>query len=343
MGKTSNRDLQDEEEVDEMMGAAPPEVSEDATSAVVADGITVALVDFPPTFQQFDAEGQDAGSHIISALGEILDKIGATTDDIDMIQMIYSHGHKDHIGLANHTYTSVTEKMGMDPSKVPIVATEGVKEHIEHAIKSGLWSYSAPMPTATFEDSLEHAVGQSTTISLTTFNGHQFGEKDVIVFMEALDEENPAIMMVVDVVFPKWVPFFSFALTTDLLQYIGSHDVLLSFPLGDDGYFVGGHLNQVGDRNDILLNQELTWAIVNAAGEALQTVNAGAIVGGTGAFTPGAPNFGNAWAGFGAYFNELQRVCARKVLEEHGCDFGGLDVTLYSACNSAQSFLRIDI
>ena len=143
--------------------------------------------------------------------------------------------------------------------------------------------------------------------------------------------------------FPKWVPFFSFAISTDLLQYIAAHDTLLEFPLGDDGYFVGGHLNQVGDRNDILLNQELTNAIVDAARSALMTVDTGAVVGGTGAFTPGNPNFGNTWAGFGAYFDELERVCARAVMEEHGCDFGGLDVTVYSSCLVAQSFWRVEI
>lgn len=90
---------------------------------------------------------------------------------------------------------------------------------------------------------MQHIVGASTNITMTTFDGHQYGDKDVVVFMESLGPENPAIMMVVDVVFPKWVPFFSFAISTDLLEYVAAHDVLLEFPLGDDGYFVGGHMN----------------------------------------------------------------------------------------------------
>ena len=128
-----------------------------------------------------------------------------------------------------------------------------------------------------------------------------------------------------------------------MLQYIHAHDIFLEFPLGDDGYFVGGHLNQVGDRNDIVLNKELSLAIINAGAMALQTVDVYAIAGATGAFTPGSHNFGNSWAGFGAYFDELERVCARAVMEEYGCDFGGLDVTLYSSCRMAQSFWRLDV
>jgi hypothetical protein len=214
---------------------------------------------------------------------------------------------------------------------------------MEHAIRSGFSSYRAPLPTQTFSENMEHTVGGSTDMTMTTFDGHQYGDKDVIVFMESLGPENPAIMMVVDVVFPKWAPFFSFAISTDLLEYVNAHAILLEFPLGDDGYFVGGHMNQVGDRNDVILNQNLTLAILDAAAVALQTVDAGTIVGGTGAFTPGEPNFGNIWAGFDAYLNEIERVCARAVLEVYGCDFGGLDVTLYSHCRMAQSFWRVDV
>jgi hypothetical protein len=214
---------------------------------------------------------------------------------------------------------------------------------MEHAIHMGFFSYRAPLPTVTFKETMEHTVGKATKVSLTTFDGHQYGDKDVIIFMESLGPENPAIMMVVDVVFPKWVPFYSFAISTDLLEYITAHEVLLEFPLGSDGYYVGGHMNQVGDRNDILLNQNLTKSILEAAGMALQTVDAGAIVGATGAFTPGEFNYGNNWEGFDAYFNEVVRVCARAVMEEYGCDFGGLDVTLNSQCLMAQSFWRVEV
>lgn len=106
---------------------------------------------------------------------------------------------------------------------------------------------------------------------------------------------------------------------------------------------MGGHLNQVGDRNDIVLNQKLTNDIVTAAQSALAEVDVFAMAGGTGAFTPGDRNFGNSWAAFGKYFDELERACARVVMEEHGCDFGGLDVTLYSSCGMAQSFWRLEV
>ena len=192
-GKTRN--LQEEEG---LMIDGPVETSDDESASV--RGLTVSLIDFPPTFQQFDSEGNDAGSHIISALGDILETLGKTTGDIDTIEMIYTHAHNDHIGLANHTYTYVTETLGFDPSKVPIIATEGVEEFMKHAIDMGVFTYRAPLPTETFTGFYEHTVGASTTLTMTTFDGHQFGDKDVIVFMESLGSDNPAIMMVVDIV-----------------------------------------------------------------------------------------------------------------------------------------------
>ena len=128
-----------------------------------------------------------------------------------------------------------------------------------------------------------------------------------------------------------------------MLLYIDAHDTLLEFPLGEDGYLVGGHLNQVGDRNDIVLNQELTNAILAASRTAISEVDVFATAGSTGAFTPGDPNFGNSWAAFGKYYDEMERACARIVLEEYGCDFGGLDVTLYSSCRVANSFWRLEV
>ncbi|CAB9524529.1 Metallo-beta-lactamase superfamily [Seminavis robusta] len=332
------RKLQDSSDEIGLMMEGPAETSEDGASGrVLPNDITVAFVDFPPAFETA------GGNHLLSALDDILDMIGATMNDVAQVEMLYSHGHTDHIGLANATFVALTETLGFDPESIPIIAPEGVLEHFDHAIETGFFTNRAPLPTVTFTDYKEHTVGRSTTLNLTTFDGHEYGDKNVIVFMEAEGPEQPAIMMVVDIVFPKWAPFFSFALSTNLLKYISAHDTFLEFPLGEDGFLVCGHLNQVGDRNDILLNKELTLAIVNAAGLALKTVNPGPVMANSGFATPGHRNFGNSWARIDTYFAEIERVCARAVMEEYGCDFGGLDVTLYSACRAAQSFLRIEI
>lgn len=192
------RSLQEEEDL--MFEEGPSEISGEEDMMALPDGLTFAFVDMPPTFQQFDAEGQDAGSHLISAMGEILEKLGATMDDVARVELIYTHGHGDHIGLANHTYTYFTERMGMDPANVPIIGTEGAKHHFEKAIEAGVYSYFAPFPTVTFKGFKEHTVGHSTSLTMTTFDGHQYGDKDAVIFIDAADEENPAIMMIVDVV-----------------------------------------------------------------------------------------------------------------------------------------------
>lgn len=142
--------------------------------------------------------------------------------------------------------------------------------------------------------------------------------------------------------FPKWSPFTAFAITTDLLNYVKIHDHLLSYDLGNNGIFVGGHLTQLGDRSDIVANKELTLAIIANAGAALTTINAGEAFMGSGAFDSTSTNFGNMWAGFANFLDQVNFACARMTLEEYGCTFAALDVQIISHCNVAQSFIRVD-
>jgi hypothetical protein len=91
------------DETDSMQG--PVEESEDTA---LPDGITVAFIDMPPTFLHPDG----IGSHLISGLGEILGMLDATVEDVAKFEIIYTHGHMDHIGLANHTFQYITKTLG---------------------------------------------------------------------------------------------------------------------------------------------------------------------------------------------------------------------------------------
>lgn len=88
----------------------PVEESEDTAvrDAAVPDGIIVAFVDMPPTFLHTDG----VGSHLISGLGDILGMLNATVEDVAKFEIMYTHGHMDHIGLANHTFEYITKTLG---------------------------------------------------------------------------------------------------------------------------------------------------------------------------------------------------------------------------------------
>jgi len=164
----------------------------------------------------------------------------------------------------------------------------------------------------------------------------------MIMYMPAVDEANPAIMMFVDVVFPRWSPFFSFAITTDLAEFLAVHDTLLGYDLGEYGIFVGGHLTRLGGVEDIEVSKNFTLAVLQGAAAGLQTVDIGPIAGASGVFDPSSTNLGNGWILFDEYFKAVVKVCSKMVVEEYGCKLAAVDVTVDSHCLIAQSFWRVE-
>jgi len=206
--------------------------------------VSVAIIDMPTgSFELRNETGAVVGSLVTTAIDEILfDMEGFTVDDIGDVYMILSHNHMDHVGTASITLDHIETNWGVDD--VSVVAADLVAETYERLIELGLFSYRAPIPNVLISDKTTLYVGRNTAISLDPASGHSLDHQDLIVFLEKDGDGNPAILMFVDVVFPKWAPFSEFALTTDLAEFVAIHDTLLGYPLGDDGIFVGGHLNQ---------------------------------------------------------------------------------------------------
>lgn len=304
--------------------------------------VTVAIIDFPDgNFPIRDETGTIIGSLVTHAIDEIVFDIESfTIEDIGDVQMVLSHAHFDHIGAATITHDHIESSWGIPVSKV--IAAASVEEGFHRLIDLGLFSYRSPMPNVHIHEKTSVKIGESTEIYLEPVAGHSIELKDLIVFIEA-DAVNPPIMMFVDIVFPKWAPFFKFAITTDLAEYLAVHDTLLAHPLGDDGIFIGGHLNQIGSKLDIEISKAYTEAVMDAALSALQTVDIGPIAGASGVFDPSnTANYGNNWLLFDEYFAEVKKVCAKEVVAKYGCRLAAVDTTILSACDVAQSFWRIE-
>jgi glyoxylase-like metal-dependent hydrolase (beta-lactamase superfamily II) len=304
----------------------------------------VAIIDFPEgNFVIRDQTGQVAGSLVTTAVDDIVFEMnGLATTDIGKVQMVYSHAHFDHIGAATITYEHIMSTWNSD-LELEIIAHEGVLKAFEERIEANFFSYRAPLPTLTVDDVTTIEVGNDLMYTLTPTAGHS-DAKDLVVFFEADGEnDHPAVMMFVDVIFPGWAPFFAFALSTDLFAFLNVHEMLLNdFDLGDDGIFVGGHLSKLGTKADIQLSYDFTKAVMDAASFALGTVDIGPIVGATGAFDPSNTNFGNTWYLFAQYLKEVNKVCTKLVVAEFGCVLAAVDVVAESHCNVAQELFRID-
>ncbi|CAB9529960.1 hypothetical protein (Partial), partial [Seminavis robusta] len=148
----------------------------------------------------------------------------------------------------------------------------------------------------------------------------------------------------------QWAPPFRFG-TDDLLSYILLHDKLLEFDMegfdddddddGEEGVFIGGHVNQVGTRQDILLSQELLEVVLDAASDALMAVDINPIAVDIGFFDPNSIGFSNRWALFRDYKTVVLRHCAKNVVQQMGCQLAGLDVVAESLCDVGQLFWGI--
>lgn len=225
---------------------------------------------------------------------------------------------------------------------VDVVAGAAVKQTFEELIELGIFSYRAPLPNILVTNKTIHQVGSSTSIHLHPVTAHQSYNQDMIIFIER-DESAPAIMMFVDVVFPKWAPFFKFAVTTDLGAFLGIHDVLLNdYDLGDDGYYVGGHVTQVGNREDIEISKNLTTTVLDGVMKGLMSVDGAAVVQQYGIADPNSTNLGNSWLWFEKYTGAIVNICVKQAVEAFGCKLAGVDITIPSCCDIAQSFVRVD-
>ena len=59
--------------------------------------------------------------------------------------------------------------------------------------------------------------------------------------------------MLVDVIFPGWVPFPYLAIAKDVAGFIKVDDIVLKY---DFDTLVGGHLTRLGTRNDVIVQKE---------------------------------------------------------------------------------------
>jgi glyoxylase-like metal-dependent hydrolase (beta-lactamase superfamily II) len=116
-----------------------------------------------------------------------------------------------------------------------------------------------PVPTVTFPSNYTLRIGnQSLNLDYYGTN-HMPGN----LFIYA---PNQKALMLVDIVFPGWVPFVYLAIAEDVAGFIKAHDIALNNY--DFNTFVGGHLTRIGTRDDVLTQKEFVADLEKAAAKA---------------------------------------------------------------------------
>ena len=261
----------------------------------------VILVDVPPTI----------GKNIGYAIGNVTDK--------PVTHLVFSHSHADHIGSAS-LFTG---------NGVEIIAHAETKLLLEEVPDP-----RRPLPTKTFKKDYSLCVGNQT-IELS-YKGENHCRGNIFIYAKA-----SKVLMLVDVIFPGWVPFSSLAESTNIPNWIKAHADVLAY---DFNHYVGGHLGRSGVRSDVLTQQQYVEDLFNNCNQTIgltatddPTLGAAKLLG-----TVGQINPGNYWAQFKVYLDIAAEYCANKTNEKWGTILGGADAFGFENANAMIEHLRLD-
>src|SRR6266508_2235968 len=153
----------------------------------------VVAVDAPPSI----------GKNYLKAIAEVTNK--------PIAYVIYSHAHLDHIGAA-----------GIFPKNATYIAqqeTAGELQRAKSVAKNA--SMVQPIPTVSFSKNYTLQIGNQT-LNLDYYgNNHLPGN----IFIYAPKQK---VLMLVDIVFPGWVPFPYLAIAKDVAGFIKAHNIALN-------------------------------------------------------------------------------------------------------------------
>jgi len=259
----------------------------------------VVAVDAPPTI----------GKNYLKAIAEVTNK--------PVTYVIYSHAHLDHIGAA-----------GMFPRNATFIAQQETAAELQRA-RSVAKNVSAvpPIPTVTFTKNYTLQIGNQT-LKLDYYGvNHLPGN----IFIYA---PNQKVLMLVDIIFPGWIPFPYLAIAKDTAGFIKAHDIALNNY--DFDTLVGGHLTRLGTRNDVIAQKEFVSDLEKAAAQANQQVSFGKIAKQVGGGQP------NPWLIFSKYIDVVNENCVNSMLPKWENRLGGAQQFMSTHCFTMTESGRVD-
>jgi glyoxylase-like metal-dependent hydrolase (beta-lactamase superfamily II) len=239
-------------------------------------------------------------AHIPRAIAEVSDK--------PVTHVVYSHSHSDHIGGA--------KSLGGSPV---IVAHEETLRLLKRAADP-----NRPLPTVTFSDKYTLRVGGKVLELSYHGNGHEPG--NIFIYAPA-----QRVMMVVDVVFPGWMPWRRFALAKDIQGYFAQVELLRGMEWET---LVGGHVARTGTHADVELQAEFNRDVKQAASAALASTQLGE------GLNP--LDRANPWAGFDNYIDRVAARCVKTLTPKWSSRLAGFDVYVWDQCYAMEQSLRIE-
>ena len=252
----------------------------------------VVLADAPEPLAQY----------IPKAIAEITNK--------SITHLIYSHSHADHIGGAG--------SLNLGKQAI-IIAHEETKRLLLRAKDA-----ARPVPTVTFKDKYTLKVGSQTLELSYHGNAHEPGN----IFIYAPAQRT---LMVVDIIFPGWMPWRRLALAQDIPGYFLQVEEINKM---DWDIIVCGHVERAGTHADVALQLEFINDLRNTARQALKSTK----------FIEGLnpADKGNPWAIFDDYIDRVVIQCVNALTPKWSTKLAGFDVYIWDQCYTMEQSLRLD-
>jgi len=157
------------------------------------------------------------GPRYLKAIAEVTNK--------PITHVVYSHEHTDHIAAAY-----------LFPKNAVYIAHKKTAEILARRNDP-----RRPVPTLTFDDTYTLKVGDQTLILDYKAVNHESGN----IFIYAPKQK---VLMLVDVIYPGWMPYKNLGIAEDVPGYIQAHRDALNY---DFDTLVAGHVDRLGTRQDV--------------------------------------------------------------------------------------------
>jgi glyoxylase-like metal-dependent hydrolase (beta-lactamase superfamily II) len=238
----------------------------------------VVIVDAPPTI----------GHNLLRAIDKVTQANGRPSK---VTHQIYSHSHSDHIG-ASVLFGPDVVRIGHQECRTLLLRDDDPNR---------------PPPEVTFEDQYTLTVG-GQTLELA-YHGPNHSPDNIFIW--APEQQT---LMLVDVIFPRWVPWRNLAVSQDIPDWIKAQDVALSYPWQT---LVAGHLGRLGTRADAELQIAYVADLLAGARATINSLDP----------TPFFKKYGdNAWAIFQVYLDAASAQIAAPVTAKYLGKLAAADV-----------------
>jgi glyoxylase-like metal-dependent hydrolase (beta-lactamase superfamily II) len=231
------------------------------------------------------------GPRYLQAIAEVTDK--------PVTHVIYSHEHTDHIGAANQ----------FPRSAVYIAQRETA------ALLSRRHDPRRPVPTVTFDTTYTLRTGGQTLVLDYKGVNHEIGN----VFIYAPRQK---VLMLVDVVYPGWMPYKNLGIAEDVPGYIRAHDDALSY---DFDTLVAGHVDRLGSRQDVEASRRFVTELKATLVDATQKLDFPS-------YLRGESSMKHRWDRHNDYEQVLVQRCYETLEPKYKERFAGTDTYLKDDC-----------